>query len=226
MTPSAAMEPLSGTLRDMIATHPRRFGLLYAFNYRPADYLHPSQRARFAGAGVSEAIWEEPRARRTLSEFILQTLALTERPCFDLAEPAWPTILLDEKRLLRLARHIGAVILGQHVRRSVARDDVLTWKERMTPEAYKFVMTTASLLPHVNAGPAIDDSMAVDALGFSWINASIAGAPDELLVRARLKLPPGPLSLDVPRATACQVVNTVFSVLEPRWFSSFATLKN
>lgn len=212
------------TLTELLMRQPALFRRLYRFNYLPADYLHPELRDEFVPSVVNPMVWSEPRARSALSTLILQKLGLQQRSCMDATLKAWPVVLLDHTRLLRLARHVGAVLLGPRVRSSVSREAVLAWKERLTPPVYQFVMHSASLLPQVKSGAAIADDTPVEALGYGWIARSISDAPDELLLRAQLKFPKAAVTpLTVGQARAAQVVMAVSSTLEPRWISSFAT---
>lgn len=212
-------------LARLIAQQPRLFRMLSRFNYQPADYLHPQRRHEFIDPAVDARIWDEPRARRALSALILASLDLAERPCFEPGHKAWPIALLDGQRLLRLARYVGAVLLGPQARQSMSREEVLAWKEKLTPQAYQFVMNSASLLPQVKSGTDIDSEMPVEMLGYGWIMRCIDDAPPELLLRARLKCPPLGAALPVSTHRATQVVHAVFSTMEPRWISSFATVR-
>jgi type III secretion protein K len=213
-------------LADMVLQHPAHFGLLYAFNHRPADYLHASRRARFA-AGAGDRLWTDERARAWLSQWILQQLGLSQQTCFDLSCRHWSLALLDAERLLRLARGIGAAIAGPQVRRSVSRDQVLAWKTRLTPALYEFAMTTATLLPPAPAAPPpAAEGTPVEEIGFGWIDAALAGAPEALRLRAELKLPAKVEAVPVDAAAARQFVQSVHSALEPQWCSTFATLAN
>jgi hypothetical protein len=208
--------------RGLVARQPALFRRLMIFNYQPASYLHPAWRARFAPPGLAPQVWEQPRSQRPLSKLILASLELEQRPCFDAAQRAWPLALLEGARLERLACHVGAVLLAPQARLSVSREAVLAWKERLTPQAYQFVMSSASLLPSVKEAADIDAGVSAQALGLEWIASSLAGAPEPLLARVRLKFPPDQSLTAIPRQRATQVVSAVFSTLEPRWVSSFA----
>jgi hypothetical protein len=215
----------TAALAHMALQRPAHFGLLYAFNHRPADYLHASRRARFA-AGAGDRLWEEERARAWLSQWILQQLELSQRTCFDMSCRHWSLALLDAERLLRLARGTGAAIAGPRVRRCVSREQVLAWKSRLTPALYEFAMTTATLLPPAPAAPPAAEDAPIEEIGFGWIDAALAGAPDALRLRAVLKLPAHVAAVPIDAAAARQFVHSVHSALEPQWCSTFATLAN
>ena len=212
-------------LPALIGNRPELFRLLVAFNFRPADYLHPTRRACFFAGGMHDAVWNEVRAHAPLSRFILVEMGLEQEACFDLARPEWPAALLDEGRLLRLARHIGAVLLAPNAQRSLARQQVLEWKAKLTPEAYRFALDSASLLSPAGPVPAPAPGLSPEAIGYGWIDASLAQAPHALAARARLKLPAASAAPQAAPRTVRHLVNLIHSALEPAWFSSFAALR-
>ena len=217
----ASTEPLPAGLMEMFQRHPDFMRQWHAFHTRPADTLHPSWRRHFA-ADLHAEVWIQPRARAPLSRHILNTLDLRERLCQDWSLPEWPTALLDPERLLRLARHIGAVLLAPRIRSSMARQQVLDWKEQLSPEAYRFALSSASLLRPLSPLPEPDRQRLPHELGYDWIHASLADAPDALRLRARLKLPIDCRTPDLAPATLKHMVTLVHSALEPAWFLLFA----
>lgn len=194
---------------------------LATFSFMPADYLHPSRRASFGGA-VPEAVWADARARRSLSALVLQGLGLAQRPCLDAACAELPLALLDAARLETLSRGIAALRLAPLVRRSLLREQVLHWKRRLTPRLHEFALHSAVLLPGLPALEAEPDGP-IEPLGHAWICAGLANAPDEIRLRAVLKLPADTLPAPVDPAHARRVVGTVLSALDPQWCTSFAT---
>lgn len=207
-------------LNALARARPGLLAQLNAFSFRPADYLHPSQRARFAGAAPAQ-VWHDARARRSLSALVLQRLGLAQRPCLDTGCAHLPLALLDAQRLESLSRGIAALLLAPLVRRSLVREQVLHWKRVLTPQLHAFALQAAPLLPAV---PAVDEVPAgpVEPLGQAWIQASLLQAPDALRLRAALKLPAGTEPAAVEPALARRVVAAVLSTLEPQWCSSFA----
>lgn len=218
MSAAAATDALAA----LAPRQPWLFGLLVAFNYHPADYVHRTRRA-VAAAPHGDALWSTPRARTALSAMLLQALSLQDRPCADTSRRELPQALLEPARLERLARAVGAVVLGPLIRRSIARADVLRWKEELTPDVYAFAMQSAPLLPLQALLPCEPDCKPVLDVGCEWIAASLHDAPDELRERALLKLPAEVNLGAVDPARAHQVVQCVHSTLEPRWCSSFVT---
>lgn len=204
---------------------PQLCGLLCRFNHDPAEYLHPSRRSRFVEGIGGDRVWEEPRARRRLSAYILEKLSLSGRFCHDLGHPELTIALLDTADLLHLARCVGGVLLRQHVRRSMSRQDVLAWKQRLTPPGYAYVMSTGSLLP-LAATQVPDDGSPVENLGYACIDECLATTPEEIRVRASLKLPVELPPPAIEPAAARQLVHAVHSTLHPQWRSSFARLRS
>lgn len=209
------------TLRVMATERPWLFEQLYAFNYRPADYLHPSRRPAAASAW-NDSLWDTPRARIALSEFLLREHALADRPCVDLDRAEAPLALLDASRLPQLALTFGALVLAPLARRSLARADVLAWRERLTPQAHDFAMRSAGLLPLAGLLPADPPDDAPLDIGFDWLAASLEQAPFELRERALMKLPASARRGHADPAAAAQAVPRVLATLEPQWHSSFA----
>jgi hypothetical protein len=92
---------------------------------------------------------------------------------------------------------------------------------------YGFLMTRAALLPAI-AAPASDqdDDAPVETTGFAWIRAALVAAPDELRLRVELKLPAEVPAVTADTAAAMHLVRSVHCALEPKWYSSFATLSS
>ncbi len=218
------MSAANDVLARLAQQQPWLFNLLAAFNFRPADYVHPTRRLRAAGP-QSEALWCQPRARSALSALLLRALSLQDRPCADASRGELPQALLEPARLNHLALAVGAVVLGPRIRRSIARADVLRWKEQLTPALYAFATHSAPLLPLQSLLPSEPQDEAPLDLGCAWITASLEDAPEELRERALLKLPADVQRGAIEPARARQVVQCVHSMLEPRWCSSFVTLR-
>ena len=206
---------------DAAAARPGLLARLAAFSFMPADYLHPSHRAAFAG-GAPDAVWSDARARRSLSALVLQGLGLAQRPCVDTGCAELPLALLDVQRLDTVARAIAALRLAPLMRRSLLREQVLHWKRRLTPHLHDFALHSAALLPALPALDAEPDGP-LEPLGHAWISAGLAQAPDEIRLRAALKLPADTTPAPVDPVHARRVVGAVLCALDPQWCTSFAT---
>jgi hypothetical protein len=196
---------------------------LAEFNQDPAAYLHETRRADFFPAGAREELWEYPLSRRHLSRHILERIG--GELCLDAKRPEWAVALLDSRGLDRLARHVAGALVGPRVRRSLSRSEVLRWRDWLEADALDFALTRAGLLPFhaqadAGAGTALD-------LGRAWIVAASRRWHDAISRRFLLKLPAGDLAQAdaVDGALAARLVSSVLSIVEPRWCSSFATMR-
>jgi hypothetical protein len=198
---------------------------LYHFNYEPAAYLHPTRRGLFTRALASDTVWTHPRARAALSVHILDTLGADGRPCFDLAREEWTWLLLDAERLDRLARHTGATLYRKAIVRCIRHEEVDAWKRVLGPDACKFALHGAALLPDFGLPDCAGGPPAALATAHGWLEAALSEAPGPMSARGRLKLPL--TSMDAPADGACarRLVSSLLLILEPSWRSSFAEIR-
>jgi hypothetical protein len=220
--PAADLVRLIGAQADVVRT-------ICTFNENPADYIDESRRDEFFPMPVDAALWSNARSRRHLSRHILERLGAA--PCLEMQRPEWPVALLERPRLDRLARHVAAALVGTRVRRSLSRDEVLKWREWLSPEAHEFALRRAGLLPisvdaGVAAGTAGGSAPALE-LGLRWIVATTRRWPEAIARRFMLKLPAGEFAEAdaVDGAFASRLVTSVLSIVESRWCSSFATMR-
>jgi hypothetical protein len=195
------------------------------FNENPADYIDRSRWGDFVPTALDPAVWQCAGSRRHLSQHILARLGV--EPCLQVRRPEWPLVLMEPARLLRVARHIAAALVGARVRRSIQRSEVLRWRDWLSPEAHEFALTRAGLLPFTASVHCDVEDAAAHELGFAWIAAATAGWPDSIARRFILKLPAGfaPDARAIDGAFAWRVVSSVLSIAETRWCSSFATTR-
>jgi hypothetical protein len=220
----SAMERSADLVR-LIGVQPDVVRTICIFNESPADYIDESRRREFFPMPVDEALWDNTRSRRHLSRHILDRLGVAA--CLEPLRPEWPMVLLDRARLDRLARHVAAALVGARVRRSLSRDEVLRWREWLTPEAHEFALTRAGLLPLSTGVDTDADDTPAEQIGLAWIVASGRRWPEAIARRFMLKLPAG-ASQDaavVDGKFASRLVSSVLSIVESRWCSSFAGMK-
>ena len=136
---------LANGLKAALGRWPRFAPVLYEFNYRASTYLHQIRRAQLLPE-LPERLWHSTRVQDRLSAQVLQRAGIGSSPCFDVPHNGWALALLPTARLGRLATHIGALAVGASVRTSLSRDQVLAWKAKLGSDAYRFAMTSASLL--------------------------------------------------------------------------------
>jgi hypothetical protein len=208
-------------LTALLAASPLLARYLYAFNFCPANYLHPTQRQQFGGDMLSEQVWQAQRARAALSAHILKTLGLEDEPCFDLHQREWPLILLDADRLGRLQRHVSALVFSPVIRRSIVHAEVVAWKKRLGPDAYKFALNGTSLLPRMQLPKTAGHPSEAEAVGYGWIEAAMSTATEAILRRAKLKLPFHRIVPATDAAGAQRLVYALLSILEPEWHLLF-----
>lgn len=216
---------LADALKELRSAEPGLFRILHNFNFNPASYLHPSRRSDFFGACLPDRVWDESRVMYRLSAQMLQDLDLLTQPCLDFPHPKWSLALLSPKRLARLASHVGAVMLGSQIRGSLARDQVVAWKDKLGADAYQFVINSAQLLPAPHASPAGLLPEQAQVIGYSMIAKSLADAPHAMQRRAMLKIPLVDPAVGVS-GNAAQIVHTVMVILEAEWHSLFVVKKH
>lgn len=219
------MTMLAEALKELRSAQPSLFRILHYFNFNPASYLHPSRRADFFGACLPDRVWDESRVMYRLSAQMLQELDLLTQPCLDFPHPKWSLALLSPKRLDRLASHLGAVVMGSQIRGSLARDQVVAWKDKLGADAYQFVINSAQLLPAVHASSGGFLPEQAQLMGYGMIAKSLADAPQAMQRRALLKIPViDPAVADL--GNAAQIVHTVMVILEAEWHSLFVVKKH
>ncbi|WP_053076647.1 SctK family type III secretion system sorting platform protein [Caenimonas sp. SL110] len=225
------MSAIAGTsveaqrLARQVGSHAQLIRAICTFNQNPADYIDDSRRPDFFAQPAGDALWKCERARRHLSQHILERVGA--EPCLETMQPEWPVALLDRPQLDRLARHVSAAIVGPRVRRALSRVEVIRWREWLSSEAHEFALTRASLLPfHADAGHSPETTTA-EHLGHAWIVAASKRWHTAIARRFMLKLPAGSYKEveAIDGALASRLVISVLSTLETRWCSSFATMR-
>lgn len=221
---SATGSPRAELVR-LLGAQPELLRAICAFNQNPADYIDESHLKEFFASPVAGALWELAPARHHLSRHILERIG--GEPCLETQRPEWPVVLLERPRLDRLARHVAAALVGSRVRRCVSRNEVLKWREWLSPDAHEFALTRAGLLPFNADARADADQMPAQCLGQAWIAAASARWAAPIARRFRLKLPAAASreADAIDGALASRLVTSVLSIVEPRWCSSFATTR-
>ncbi len=156
---------------------------------------------------------------------LLQRSGLRGKVFTDIPNSLWPMALLPADRLHRLARHTGALILGIRVRSSLSREHVLSWKQKLGEEAYRFAMNSAALLPSGRVPLTSIASESADDVGASAILAAISENPEAFKARIAMKLPNQTAPMAIEADKAARLLITVAQIVEGEWFSSFAMLR-
>jgi hypothetical protein len=211
-------------LARMIRAQPELVRAICVFNQNPADYIDVSRREDFFPQHAHGPVWTSERSRRHLSRHILHRIGVS--PCLEPGRAEWPVALLDRGAIDRLARHVAAALVGARVRRSLSREEVLKWRDWLSPEAHDFALTRAGLLPIRAEGLAVPRDLAALGLGHAWIVSATRRWPQAISRRFMLKMPPGdfPAADAIDGAFASRLVHSVLAIVESRWCSSFATM--
>ena len=221
MTPLDTPRNPARPIQEMAEVHL----LVHEFDQWPAEYVCLSRRDELIPSPLRTTLWDKPRARRHLSRHIARALDL--QPCeTQRARAEWTVALLKARPLNHLALHVAAVASSVHVRRCLLREDVLAWREWLTPAPFEFAQRTASLLPlKAGADMAIDRALSAESVGLRWLARAAQAWPEPLARRFLLKMPradaENPCGAD-PTA-AMRLASSVLSIVEPRWCSLLAT---
>ena len=209
--------------KDFIYNNPEIFKILYEFNYLPAAYLHQTRRIKFFSGQIPEKVWLEPRVWPRLSTVILDELGIEKEPIRNLVNADSFHLLLPSNRFLRLAKHIGSIVLASCIRTSVARDEVLSWKKKLGSDVFDFVMSRSALFPSSITNLetlAIND---VERIGCGVLLEVYQGLPENLLSRVMLKMPDQTEKIQIDHKVGRQLVQLVVFLLEREWVSLFQT---
>ncbi len=201
------------------------FRELLNFNYYLGSYLHESHRKTFFGEEIDEKVWICSRSLARISDYLLEASDLKKDPIVNFPTRDWNFLLLPVPRFFRVARHIGAIVLGSLIRSSIAREEVLSWKRKLGEDVFSFAMSRGMFLPAT--GLKLDKSAFVDVerLGFQVMMASFAFAPECVSKRALLKIPVEVTPAKLEQKSAEHLVNSVVFLLENEWHSLF-TMQN
>lgn len=210
--------------RELLSHDPEVAGTVWRFNFLPAGDLHPSRRAGLLPE-LPELVWQSQRAQPRLSMLVLQRSGLQDTSCFDMPLRQWPLALLPVQRLERIARHVGALVLGVRVRASLARDHVLGWRARLGDDAYRFAMTSASLVPQAKLPLSGLANAAPADIGYQLIRAAVSDAPVPMCQRVCLKTPARTDAFAVDTAQAGRLVDQVMRIVEAEWVSSLEAIR-
>lgn len=196
--------------------------VVYEFNYRPASYLHPSRRADLL-PDLPARLWTLSRLQDRLSLEVLDRAGIDGSPCMDVPNAAWVLALLPTERVSRLASHIGALAAGARVRASLSREQVLGWKAKLGKDAYRFAMTSASLLA---IGKLPELALEPVELGYGLIATVAQDMPDGIRERFMLKLPLATTIVAMDKEVARRLVQTAINIIEGEWCSFIAPIES
>ncbi len=209
--------------KTVLSRWPQFAPALYEFNYRAASYLHPSRRQQLLPE-LPQRLWQMARVQDRLSVEVMRRAGIAGTPYVDMPHRGWVLALLPTARLSRLATHVGALVVGASVRTSLSREQVLGWKDKLGADAYRFAMTSASLLS-IGKLPVQIDQHPTD-LGYALVSAEAARMPAGMRERFLLKLPCDLTRPEIDDDTAQRLVQSALHVIEGEWCSSIAPIRN
>ncbi len=217
------MEAAAEGLKAVLGRWPQFASTLYEFNFRAATYVHPVRRSSLLPE-LPERLWRSGRIQDRLSIQVLERAGIRSDPCFDVPHAGWALALLPTMRLERLATHIGALVVGASVRSSLSREQVLAWKQKLGGDAYRFAMTSASLLA-IGHLPDLREQDPVN-LGYALMACEANRMLPNMRERFLLKLPPDLPDSALDADSARRLVQTAVNVIEGEWCSSIAPIRN
>ncbi len=217
-------------------TPPFLMARLLEFNLLPSRSLHAERAQALLDAGPAPAhLLNQPAVQRALhrrwSAELLARLGDHAAPVHDVTLPALPLALAAQPLLARLVRDAGVLLLGGHLRRTIAREPVLQARTELGADSLAWARNGAAQLH-----PGLDDAQpwlgagwapAADALGSSLLAQAWHDAPAPLRLRADWKLPPAADSAATRQASGLQpaaaraVCLQLLSRLDPAWLSNF-----
>jgi hypothetical protein len=211
--------------------HDGLFPHIMDFALRPSRYMHDS----WAEALFTPELWARLRQSRRASphvdRMILADLGVAQTVPAGFDTAAARLALLDAATLDRLSLHMGLVLDGAAVRQTITAEAVRGLRNTLGAETYAFAVQRAPLLaaahPPVERRQADGDLLPrVRGVGRAALGTALAGLPEPIFKRFRLKLPQDDATDFTPTSRSAQAATLAVRVLketEPRWASLFAT---
>ncbi|MBM0106888.1 SctK family type III secretion system sorting platform protein [Steroidobacter sp. S1-65] len=186
-----------------LAPHERRtpWAAITRFNLFPAEYLHDSWREQLTArlGSIEPALSSQPFWIRELSTTLLRERQLHDQFDFDFLERSKRLALLDAPTLHRLCLVLAGLLVRQHLRLLVSRDDASLIQRSLGQDIHKLVLEWRGPMP-VPAAPALWPADWRSRLGHSdaWARRGVAiiysALPPQTLAlhgRLRFKFPIG-----------------------------------
>jgi len=214
---------------------------LQEFNLLPSRSLHAGRAGALALGGTPPgdlgALAAQPAVQRALhkrwSAQLLAQLGDHAQPVLDLSHAALPAALATPALLGRVARDAGVALLGTYLRRTIARDAVMSARESLGAPALDWARQGAADVHPGLADPgrwtqSDDLGHAADLLGAGVIAQSWHDAPAPIKLRADWKLPSTAVEDTAVRTASAldpqgarQLCLQLLARLDPAWLSNF-----
>lgn len=234
--PDPATAEDAARLKAIMRRRDGLFPLIMDFAVRPSRYMHESWAEMLFTPELWGRLRQSCRAAPHIDRLILRDLGIDGSLPVDFDGPAALLALLDGAALDRLCLNLGLVADGAAVRRAITADAVSKLREALGADNHAFAVQRAPLLASLHrpadvapadaapASQALPDRLR--AAGKATLGTAMAGLPDAILRRFRLKLPYGDTTDFTPSSRSAGAAALAIRVLketEPRWASLFAT---
>jgi len=172
---------------------------VWFFNMLPSLYMHTGWRQRLVDQPWCYTLFSSAIEQGELSKHILRQIGIEHNVWLDWDGPeASIALYTDSAAFLRLADYLGHVLLAQHVRRAIGREERLAWHTALGEQRYDFLCKQAALkigdglsqgFANVEVTPASFTTRA-PVIGLHVLIAACEQLPTALGRRLLLKLPP------------------------------------
>jgi hypothetical protein len=209
------------------------------FNLFPALYWHDSWRAWLTAriGPIESQLDAQPFWIREMSTAILRGQGLEEQFDFDFADPVKRLALLDAPTLHRLCLALAGLLVRQHLRLLVSRDDARLIQRCLGQDVHKLVLEWHGPLPIATSAPLWSadwrshwvDSDAWARRGVATLYSAVSPASHALHGRFRMKFPMewpddsfAVHSAPEHRQFNANIILKLLSLLAPGWSWLFA----
>ena len=181
------------------------FPLVYAFNFRPSQYIHPSWVEKLGLTALWPALSNCDRLGQRLSAYILAQTGLGESAELDFA-PSWRRIaLIDGPTLRKSVRFMGITVYWKEISKVIDRERRSALTASIGDDAYRFALQRAKLLcppEHIaseSLSEASDCAAQLDRKGAELLALCLCDQPDGIRRRAGLEAAGRSLAFDAER---------------------------
>jgi len=124
------------------------------FNFLPLRYIHPSWLKTISGGKYVEKMRSCTRTEYRLSRYLLSCFGLENEFCFNFTDQVKSIALLDNDQITKVVQHAGLAVNREHIKKIIARDDVVQLKQQIGEEAYVFALKRAPFLGEIPEFPS------------------------------------------------------------------------
>lgn len=182
-------------IRQSIVRDDGLFSRMYGFNYKLAEYVHPSHLVDDDGVKeVMERVKGIRRVEGKLSEYLLKRLGFEGIGYFGFEDPRLRLALMEPEVLMKLLMYAGAGYYSSKISKVIKKEKLLYLKEGLGEEIYFFATKRAALVRAL--APSIDvegegSREDVFMAGKRVLEICLADEHSKILRRLELKFPAG-----------------------------------